>query len=56
MTGGQGTTAISTTWASAVTGTVSVTANNSCGASTAATFTVLVHSLPNVSITPTPTA
>lgn len=56
ITGGQGTTAISTTWASAVTGVVSVTANNSCGASSPATFTVVVNPLPNVSITPTPTA
>lgn len=56
ITGGQGTTAISTNWSSAVTGTVSVTADNGCGSSSPATFTVLVNPLPNVSITPTPTS
>jgi large repetitive protein len=56
ITGGQGTTAISTTWSSAVTGVVSVTADNGCGSSSVTSFTVLVNPLPNVSITPTPTA
>jgi large repetitive protein len=56
ITGGQGTTAISTTWSSAVTGTVSVTADNSCGSSSITTFTVLVNPLPNVTVASTPTA
>ena len=56
ITGGQGTTAISTTWSSAVIGTVSVTANNTCGSSSSATFTVLVNPLPTITIVPTPTA
>jgi len=56
ITGGQGTTAASVNWPSSGTGTVSVTANNSCGSGPAATFTVLVNPLPTLTITPTPTA
>ena len=56
ITGGQGTTGLSVNWSSSGTGVVSVTANNACGSSSAATFTVLVNPLPNVTIVPSSTA
>jgi len=56
ITGGQGTTGLSVNWSSSGTGIVSVTADNACGSSTAANYTVLVNPLPNVTITPSSTA
>ncbi len=56
ITGGQGSTAISTNWTTAGTGTVTVTADNGCGSSPAATFILTVNPLPTISVAPTPTS
>ncbi|MHB8260297.1 MAG: Ig-like domain-containing protein [Bacteroidia bacterium] len=55
ITGGQGTTAATINWTTGGSYIVSVTASNSCGTSTSATFPVTVNPNPNITITPSST-
>jgi gliding motility-associated-like protein len=56
ISSGQGTTAIIASWPVSGTGIVSVTANNGCGSSSVATYTVQVNPLPVISVSSAPPA